>query len=172
MRVVYVRGRSDWHNLKWSPKKKWYGPSLVLGKLQEIFWWQKAKWPADPEYLMRLTYVADSWCWYDLKQPTALELTFDVSAREKNCGKVLDLSWTLPKLLTVCLCPAPQKIHDNSPNITTKRYHISLWVCSCLVRVSPHSLHNRSGVSWPHQIYNLDASIHLITNCRSFHPLQ
>ena len=110
MRVVYVRGRSDWHNLKWSPKKKWYGPSLVLGKLQEIFWWQKAKWPADPEYLMRLTYVADSWCWYDLKQPTALELTFDVSEREKIVGKGLDLSWTLPKLLTVCLCPAPQKI--------------------------------------------------------------
>ena len=30
--------------------------------------------------------------------------------RKKLWGKVLDLSWTLPKLLTVCLCPAPQKI--------------------------------------------------------------
>jgi len=106
MRVVYVRGRCDWHNLKWSPKKKWYGPSLVLGKLQEIFWWQKAKWPADPEYLMRLTYVADSWCWYDLKQPTALELTFDVSEREKNCGKrfrsILNFAKVIDRLFVSC----------------------------------------------------------------------
>ena len=45
-----------------------------------------------------------------------------------------------------------------SPNITTKRYYISLWVCSCLVRVSPRRTkwRNRSGFSWhaPPNIYS------------------
>ena len=106
---VNVRTAGVYDTISKEAKRSCYWTSLLLSaNCKKSILMTKSQWSADPEYeyLMRLTYVADSWCWYDLKQPTALEPTFDVSEK-KIMAKVLDLSWTsIPKFLTVCLCPA------------------------------------------------------------------
>lgn len=122
--IVYVRGRcvSD-TNIKWS--------RLLTNCKLVYFDNSKAKWPADREDLMRLTKVADSWCWYDLKQPAALELTFT----EKNLGKIFkSVVVVFDRLCSAILkknlfanssMVIPQKwqsgvIKSHTPNITTK----------------------------------------------------